>query len=65
MRQSAMSAELAERDLAEGVRGEELLKVLAHNFSRLLGTRKLSRAFCMITRSGTLVALKNDFPATL
>ncbi|MGH7288184.1 MAG: transposase [Myxococcota bacterium] len=47
------------------VLAEVLLKVLAHNLSRLLGRRKLSRAYCQITPAGLIVPLGNEFLATL
>jgi transposase len=47
------------------VLAEVLLKVLAHNVSRLLGAKKLSRAYFQITPDGYLMALGNEFPATL
>lgn len=44
---------------------EVMLKALAHNISRLLGTRRLSRVYCLITPDGGLVPLGNEFSATL
>ncbi len=44
---------------------EVLLKVLAHNISRLLGTRKLSRVYCLLTPDGGLIPFGSEFPATL
>ena len=44
---------------------EVLLKVLAHNVSRLLATRRLSRVYCLVTPDATLVPLETEFPATL
>jgi len=42
-----------------------LLKVLAHNISRLLGARKLSRVYCLATPEGGLAPLESEFAATL
>jgi len=44
---------------------EVMLKLLAHNVSRLLAARRLSRAYCLVTSHGTLVPLKHQFSATL
>src|SRR5262245_48085 len=44
---------------------EVLLKVLAHNVSRLLAAKKLSRVDCWITPDGMLRPLGSVFPATL
>ena len=44
---------------------EVLLKVLAHNISRLLVAKRLSRVAWMITRVGVCAAPENQFPATL
>jgi hypothetical protein len=45
-----------------------MLKVLAHNVSRLLAARRLSRVYCQVTESGTLRPLQPaeiQFSATL
>lgn len=44
---------------------EVLLKVLAHNISRLLVAKRLSRVYWLITPEGVLAAPRNEFPATL
>lgn len=44
---------------------EVLLKVLAHNVSRLLAARRLSRVDCLLTPDGTLIPLETQFLATL
>lgn len=44
---------------------EVMLKVLAHNVSRLLAARRLSRVYCLVTPDGTLVPLQTEFLATL
>ncbi len=44
---------------------EVLLKALAHNVSRLLAARRLSRVDCLLTLDGLLIPLENEFSATL
>ncbi len=44
---------------------EVLLKVLAHNVSRLLVARRISRVYCLVTSYGLLLPLENEFLATL
>lgn len=43
---------------------EVLLKALAHNVSRLLSARKLSRVYCLVTPDG-LIPLGSEFSAAL
>jgi hypothetical protein len=44
---------------------EVLLKVLAHNISRLLVAKRLSRVYWLITPEGVSAAPGNQFPAAL
>ena len=44
---------------------EVLLKVLAHNISRLLAARRLSRVYWLVAPEGVFVTPGNEFPATL
>lgn len=44
---------------------EVMLKVLAHNVSRLLAAKKLSRVYCSVTPDGFLEPLGIVFPSTL
>lgn len=63
--ESAMGYRRASSRFERTVLAEVLLKALAHNVSRLLGTRKLSRAYCLVTPDGRLLPLGDEFPATL
>jgi transposase len=63
--ESTMGFRRASSRREETVVAEVMLKVLAHNVSRLLAAKKLSRAFCMVTPYGALVRLPNEFLATL
>ena len=47
------------------IQAEVLLKVLAHNVSRLLAARRLRRVYCLVTAEGLLVWLRREFPAAL
>lgn len=44
---------------------EVLLKVLAHNISRLLAAKRLSRVYWLVAPEGVFAAPGNQFPATL
>ena len=44
---------------------EVLLKVLAHNVSRLIAAKRLSRVYCAVTAEGLLLPVGYVFPATL
>ncbi len=63
--ESTMSYRRASSRHEPTVLAEVLLKVLAHNVSRLLGAKKLSRVYCLLTPDGALVPLGSEFPATL
>jgi hypothetical protein len=44
---------------------EVLLKVLAHNISRLLSARGLSRVYWLVAPEGVFIAAGSEFPAGL
>lgn len=44
---------------------EVLPEALAHDISRLLGTRELSRVYCLLTPNGGRIPLRSEFLATL
>jgi len=60
-----MGSRRASSRYEQTILAEMMLKVLAHNVSRLLAARRLSRVSCLVTPDGTLVPLKTEFLATL
>lgn len=63
--ESVMACRRASSRREGTVVAEVLLKVLAHNISRLLVVKRLSRLYWLITPEGVLVAPGNEFPADL
>jgi len=63
--ESTMGYRRASSRFERTVIAEVLLKVLAHNVSRLLAAKPLSRVYCALTIDGLLIPLGNEFPATL
>lgn len=66
--ESTMGYRRASSRFEQTIVAEVMLKVLAHNLSRLLAARRLSRVYCQVTESGTLRPLQpseTQFLATL
>jgi hypothetical protein len=63
--ESTMGYRRASSRFERTVIAEVLLKVLAHNVSRLVAAKRLSRVYCAVTTDGLLVPLGREFPATL
>lgn len=63
--ESAMAFRRASSRHETTITAEVLLKVLAHNVSRLLAARQLSLVRCLLTGHGTLVPISREFLATL
>ena len=63
--ESTMGFRRASSRFEATILAEVLLKVLAHNVSRLLATRRLSCVYCLVTPDGGLLPLPTEFLATL
>jgi transposase len=63
--ESALGFRRASSRFEATVLAEVRLKVLAHNVSRLLAARRLSRVYCLVTPDGRLLPLGTEFLATL
>jgi hypothetical protein len=63
--ESTMNFRRASSRIEETVKAEILLKVLAHNVSRLLASQRLFCVYCVLTEDGALVPLGKEFPATV
>jgi hypothetical protein len=64
-RESTMGFRRASSRHEHTVMAEVLLKALAHNVSRLLGARGLSRVHCLLTPEARLIPLKIECSATV
>jgi transposase len=63
--ESTMAYRRASSRFEGTVVSEVLLKVLAHNVSRLIAAKRLSRVYCAVTAEGLLLPVGYVFPATL